>query len=131
MQSLLSKTLLIGVALGICVAANAGTRVEEVWECTLNEGKTLEEVHATNGAWLKFVNAKVAGGDIHSYVATSIVGDTIPRFVFVDSFPNMKAWIATKAALETDEGQALEAALNDVARCESNTLYSTTETESK
>ncbi len=35
MKSLLSKTLLIGVTLGICLAANAGTRVTEVWQCTL------------------------------------------------------------------------------------------------
>jgi hypothetical protein len=130
MQSLLTKVLLIVVVLGICLAANAGTRVDEVWRCTLNEGKTLEDVHAANGAWVKFVNAKVEGGDIHSYVATSIVGDST-QFLYVDSFPNMKAWIATKAEIETEQGQAIEAALNEIASCSSNSLYSSTETEGK
>ena len=43
----------------------------------------------------------------------------------------MKAWIATKAANQTDEGQAIEAALNEVGTCSSNSLHLTTETESK
>ena len=103
MKSLLSKALLVGVALGLCLAANAGTRVTEVWQCTLNEGKTLEDVHDANGAWVKFVNVTVEGGDIHSYVTTSIVGNTT-QFLSVDSFPDMKVWIATKVANQTDEG---------------------------
>ena len=130
MRSLLSKTLLIGVALGICLAADAGTRVTEVWQCKLNDGKTLEDVHAANGAWVKFVNATVAGGDIHSYVSTSVVGNTT-QFLYVDSFPNMRAWIDTKAANETAEGQRIQAALNEAASCSSNSLHLSTETESK
>jgi hypothetical protein len=77
---------------------------------------------------VKFVNAKVEGGDIHSYVSTSIVGDTT-QFLYVDSFPSMNAWIAVKALMETDEGQVIEAALNEIATCTSNRLYSVTETE--
>jgi hypothetical protein len=130
MKSLLSRSLLVGVTLGISFGASAGTRVTEVWQCTLNEGKTQEDVHDANGAWVKFVNDTVAGGDIHSYVSTSIVGNT-NQFLYVDSFPNMRAWIDTKAANQTDEGQAIEAALNKAATCSSNSLHLSTETESK
>ena len=127
MRSLRSKVLLASVVLATCFAvANAGTRVEEVWQCKRQDGKTTEDVQAENGKWVKFVNANVEGGDIHSFVATSIVGDAT-QFVFVDSFPNMESWIATKALMETDEGQAMEAAINEVATCSSNSLYSTTE----
>ena len=127
MRSLLSKALLASVVLATCFAvANAGTRVEEVWQCKFQDGKTVKDVHAQNGKWVKFVNANVEGGDIHSFVATSIVGDAT-QVVYVDSFPNMKSWIATKALMETDEGVAIEAALNEVATCSSNRLYSTTE----
>jgi hypothetical protein len=79
---------------------------------------------------VKFVNAGVEGGDIHSYVATSIVGDST-GFLYVDSFPSMKSWIAVKALMESDEGQALEAELNEVANCSTNRLWSTTETMAK
>lgn len=130
MKLLLSRTLLVGVTLSICLAANAGTRVMEVWQCELNDGKTLEDVHAANGAWVKFVNATVAGSDIHSYVSTSIVGNTT-QFLYLDSFPNMKAWIDTKAGEETDEGQVIQAALNEAASCSSNSLHLSTETEAK
>ncbi len=111
-------------------AAAQPTRVDEVWRCTLKDGKTPADVHAANGAWVKFVNAKVEGGDIHSYVATNIVGNPT-EFLYVDSFPNMKAWTDTKAELQTDEGQAIEAPLNEVATCSSNSLYLLTESESR
>ena len=128
MKPLLSRALLASVVLlAACLVAHAGTRVEEVWQCKLEGGKTVKDVHAVNGKWVKFVNANVEGGDIQSYVATAIVGDTT-QFLYVDSFPDMKAWIAVKALMETDEGQALESVLNEVATCSSNRLYSTTET---
>ena len=127
MRFVLSGTLIAVFILANGLVAHAGTKVEEVWRCTLNDGKTQTDVHAANIKWVKFVNAKVGGGDIHSYVATSVVGDTT-QFLYVDSFPDMKAWVAVKAVMQTDEGQAIEAALNEIATCSSNRLWSTTET---
>jgi hypothetical protein len=43
----------------------------------------------------------------------------------------MKAWTEVKALMATDEGQALEAVLDEVATCTSNRLWSTTETMAK
>jgi hypothetical protein len=40
----------------------------------------------------------------------------------------MKAWIAVKALMATEKGQAIESALNEIATCSSNSLFSTTET---
>ncbi len=127
MRPFLSGMLIASFVMATCFVAHAGTRVEEVWQCTLKDGKTQKDVHAGNSKWVKFANAKVEGGDIHSYVATSIVGGST-GFLYVDSFPNMKAWIEVKALMETAEGQALESALNEIATCSSNSLYSTTET---
>lgn len=127
MRCFLSVMLIASFVLASSLVAHAGTRVEEVWRCELKDGKTQKDVHAGNSKWVKFVNAKVEGGDIHSYVATSIVGDAT-QFLYVDSFPDMKAWTAVKALMATDEGQALESALNEVATCSSNRLWSTTET---
>ncbi len=127
MQPLLSRVLVASVVLATCLTANAGTRVEEVWRCKLKDGKTQEDVHAANGDWVKFVNANVEGGDIHSYVLTPIVGERT-QFLYVDSFPDMKAYIATKALMETDEGRAIEAVIKGVAPCSSNSLYLSTET---
>ncbi len=107
-------------------AQDAEERIVEVWTCTLNDDQTQEDVQTTNTKWVAFMNAQVEGGDIQSYVLTSIVGNA-EGFLYVDSFPDMRAWIAAKAASETDEGQAIDAELDVVATCSSNTLHQSTE----
>ncbi len=125
----LLKLLLFTVVFFTWVVANAQDAVErivEVWTCTLNGDQTQEDVQTTNTKWVAFMNAQVEGGDIQSYVLTSIVGNT-EGFLYVDSFPDMRAWIAAKAASETDEGQAIDAELDEVSTCTSNTLHQSTE----
>jgi hypothetical protein len=129
MKSLVSTVLLTGILFGVCttaVAETGNTATVEVWKCTLNDGKTMDDVATANGKWVKFINANVEGGDIHSYGQTALVGDQ-ESFLYIDVFPDMKAWIAGKAALSSDEGKALEAELTKVASCSSNSLYSSTE----
>jgi hypothetical protein len=72
----------------------------------------------------------VDGGGIISYVVSPLVG-TQGQFMYVDSLPSMDAWIAMKAALSTEEGVAIEAALAEVASCDSNSLHISEETTSK
>ena len=125
----LLKLSLFTVVFFTWVVANAQDAVErivEVWTCTLNGDQTQEDVQTTNTKWVAFMNAQVEGGDIQSYVLTSIVGNT-EGFLYVDSFPDMRAWIAAKAASETDEGQAIDAELDEVSTCTSNTLHQSTE----
>jgi hypothetical protein len=129
MKSLVSTVLLAGILFGVCttvIADTSDTATVEIWNCTLNDGKTMDDVAAANGKWVKFMNANVEGGDIHSYGQTAVVGEQ-GTFLYIDVFPDMKAWIASKAAIESEEGQALEAGLNEVASCSSNSLYSSTE----
>ncbi|MEX2122750.1 MAG: hypothetical protein WD795_02575 [Woeseia sp.] len=127
MKSLLTKIVLPLGVLVLCAAANADTRTVEVWSCTVNEGHSLDDVKSGNRDWLEFVNGNVDGGGIQSYVLTPVVG-ALGAFMYVDSFPSMAAWIATKEALTTEEGMAVEAALAKVAACESNTLHNSEET---
>ena len=129
MKSLVSTVLLTGILFGVCTTAIADTgdtATVEVWKCTLNDGKTMDDVVTANSKWVKFMNANVEGGDIHSYGQTAMVGDQ-QSFLYIDVFPDMKAWIAGKAAIDSEEGKALEAELNKVASCSSNSLYSSTE----
>ena len=82
--------------------------------------------YSANGKWVKFINANVEGGNIQSYGQTAVVGDQ-ETFLYIDVYPDMKAWIAGKDVLDNDEGKAIEAELNEVASCSSNSLYSSTE----
>ena len=130
MKLLASKVSLTCVllAFGFAVVAGAHTRIEEVWTCTIKDGKTMEAFQAVNLKWVRFVNDNVEGGDIHSYVATSVVGAQ-GQFVAIDSFPSMDSWTAHKVLLQKAEGLALDAAFEEVSTCSSNSLYSVAETE--
>ena len=50
-------------------SVNADTRLDQVWTCTLNDGKTLEEFSAIHGKWLAWANKQDYGGDIRGHVA--------------------------------------------------------------
>ena len=126
MKNQIIKALLLTTAVTLSTAASADTRIVEVWNCKLADGKTIEQVQAANKTWLTFVNGKGQEGGVRSYVMTSVVGDST-SFVFADSYPSMAAWIATKVVLKTPEGQAAEAAINSVSMCTANTLHESTE----
>jgi hypothetical protein len=111
---------------GISLAAHADSRVVEMWQCELKEGKTMEEVAAANEKWLAFVNGAVEGGDIHSFALESIVGDST-GFMFADTFPSRKAWAAAKDAIDSPEGKAVESGFENLFDCNKNRLYKSTE----
>ena len=125
MKNVISTTVL-AVTLILCGFANAGTHVEEVFDCKLKEGKTMEEVNSANAKWLEFVNKNVKGGNISSRAVTPLVGD-FGSFFFVDSFPDLTSWAAMKAAVGTEEGMKVEAGILDIVECSSNRLYNSTE----
>ncbi len=103
-------------------AAMAETTFEEVWTCKLEEGKTVEDVQVINSRWLKFVNDKAGKGKIRSSVVMAQVGN-IDMFLFVDTYPDLATWAATKEALRSEEGQALDEAFEGVSDCSENRLY--------
>jgi hypothetical protein len=124
MKNLLS-VFFMTVAMAVSGIASAGTHVEEVWDCTLREGKTMKQVNAINAKWMKFVNKQVKGGEISSRTVTPLVGD-LSSFVFVDAFPDLQSWTDTKAAMASEQGQKLEAEFDEVSECSSNRLYNST-----
>ena len=127
MKKLLMRVMLPLSMVVVCAAANADSRVLEVWTCELNDGESMDGVKSENVNWLKYVNKSVAGGDIQSYVLTPVVGAQ-GTFMYVDSFPSMAAWIAAKEAMTKEEGMAIEQALNEFSTCESNTLHNSEQT---
>jgi hypothetical protein len=126
MKSILTSLLATIGVLGMCATAIADPRIDEVWTCDINDGKTMDDVRAANSKWVAFVNANVKGGDITSNIVTSVVGNATPgRFIYVDSFPSLESWTAAKSATEGNaEGEAIDAELQEVASCSDNRLYS-------
>ena len=103
-------------------------RIAEMWESTMKEGNTIEEVKAANSKWVAFMNANVEGGDIHSYVFTPQVGEREPRgFMFVDSYPSLESWAAGDKAIETVAGKVIQAEINALTDCSKNSLHVSSE----
>ena len=125
MKNLLS-VIALAAAMALCTTASAGSHIEEVWDCTMIEGKTLDQVNSVNAKWVKYVNKNVKGSGINSRTVTPLVGD-MRSFIFVDSFPNLASWADTKAVMQSDEGRKIEAALEEVTDCTSNRLYTSTQ----
>ena len=123
MKNSLARILALCVMLGIWGTAAADT-VRVVWICEVNDGKTLDDVRTANSAWAAFMHENVDAG-ISSTILTPIIGNTSGgRFIYADDFPSMAVWNASLEASETDEGQAIDAALGEVASCDSSSLYS-------
>jgi hypothetical protein len=106
----------------VSTPALAANQIEEVWDCNLREGKTVDQVSAINQTWMKFVNSAVDGGGIASRIVTPLVGE-LGHFYFVDSFPSLDAWAAMKNAMGTEQGQKIEAEIDALVECTSNRLY--------
>ena len=115
--------------LGACASMallcfSAGTmadEVSEVYECELEKGMTIDDAQAVNKRWLAFMKANVSE-DISSVAATVVVGK-FEEFLYVDTYPDLETWAASKAALETEPGQAVDNAFDDVMECDKSTLY--------
>jgi hypothetical protein len=100
----------------------------EVYDCTLEEGKTAEDAHAANSKWLKWVNENVANGKVTSSSGTAVVGDT-KAFLWIDSYPDLATWSATKTALDSKEGkEALKDLFKGLTDCKENRLWKLTPT---
>ena len=105
--------------------ADDHTRIAAIYKCTLNDGVTLDQVMEINKRWLVNVR-KLAGTDeINSYALEPMVGN-LEHFYSIDSYPDPATWSAAKSA-ESDEGQAIEDAFNELMECTKNRLYKGTQ----
>lgn len=124
-MKLITSMILVAAAGMVSTVAHAETRTLQLWTCTINTGKTQADVQAVDTKWVKFVNSKVKGGDIHSSIATPVTG-TLDHFMFIDSFPSVEAWAAQQTVMATPEGVALNAEFEAVTKCTAGNLYSST-----
>ena len=121
MKKLLPVTFVALFTLGLSGIAAADS-ITETWTCEVKEGKKIEDVQAVNSKWLKWVNEQVEGGGITSSVGESVVGNS-ERFIFVDTYPNLATWAATKDALDSPAGEELDDLFEDVSECSENRLW--------
>jgi hypothetical protein len=121
------KKYLLHVLTTIVVVAFSSSAIAdtyaEVFQCKLGEGKTVEDAHAANSKWLKWVNEKVGNGKITSNAGTAVVGDS-EAFLWIDTYPDLATWSATQTALDSKEGKAaLKDLFKGITDCKQNRLW--------
>ena len=123
LRKIASYGAVVSCALLFGLSAVAEDRIEQVWSCTLNEGKTLEELNAAQTAWVTWANKQSYGGDIRGYVSQTIIGSDVSAVYLIDSYPDMATFAADAEAYATEEGQELEEGYNVVSNCTSSALF--------
>ena len=117
------KRFVCAISLLCCAClAHADPRIEVVWSCTLNEGKTVEDLQAVNGKWLKWNRDNGIDG-IKSHVANRIMGGDLTDILLIDSYPDWETYAEEAAKYASAEGEALDAAYDEAATCLSNTVW--------
>lgn len=118
--------VLFAAACALASNAVAQTVVDEVFTCKLKDGKTIEDVHAANAAWVVHMNAALDVGEIKSGTVSPIVGEQ-DHFLFVDTYPSLAAWAAADEYQGSDAGEAamksIQEGLDAASECTSNRLY--------
>ena len=127
MKKLVSGAFVASIALCLGGIASADSIVE-AWTCDLEDDKTIEDVQAINSKWLKWVNERVEGGGVKSAIGTAVVGNA-EIFLFVDTYPDLATWAATKDLLDSDEGDELDDLFEGVSECSENRLWKMEETK--
>ena len=91
----------------------------------VEHSKNLAHIIETTESGSAAINENVDGGGITSHIITSVVGNaSVGSFGYVDSFPTLESWSAAKSATEgSEEGEAIDEALGEVAECSENRLY--------
>ena len=110
----------------VACLAQADPRIEVVWSCTLNEGKTLEDLHEVNGNWLKWKKEKGLD-EITSHVANRLLGGDLSDVLLIDSYPDWETYAELVAKYDSPDGEAMDAAYNEVATCNANTVWAVEE----
>lgn len=115
MKTLVAMMLLL-CTLTFVSHSNAEDGVVELWDCVLNDGKTIDDAARVNAKWLKLQNEMNPDAGIRSWGLTSIVGKP-SSYGYLDAYPSLDAWAKGQAGLQTAAGRALEAEFNDTATC--------------
>lgn len=127
----MNATIRLGVATVLVLflsAVASADSVSVVYTCELRKDKTLDDAHAINVKWLKFVNENGGDGNVSSSTAAAIVGE-IDKFFFIDSYPDLKTWAVVQEALNSDDSDGIEEAFDDVMKCDESQLYAIRRTE--
>ena len=115
--------LLTAMALS-CACTLANADVIQVWNCEINEGKTVADLRATSSAWLAAAK-KLPGNEKleawHNFPVAANIGDG--GFSFVTITPDFKAWGNATEAYPGSDTEKADQTWGEVASCSGSSLW--------
>jgi len=102
----------------------ANASAVQVWECSLKEGKTFDDLQGLSSAWLAATRSMEGGEKVEAYMNFSLVGNSDDGdFNFVVITPGFDAWGKLTEAYPGSAAQKADEAWSEVADCTGNTLW--------
>jgi hypothetical protein len=122
----MTKTILGVILLGAFACANAD--VIQVWQCTLNDGKSSADIEKASSAWLAAARSMKGGADFkvhHDYPLAANAGQG--GFQFVLTAPDAETWGTFWNGYQGSAASKADADWDNVAGCSGSSLWNSTE----
>ena len=111
--------------MGLCASANAD--VVQVYKCTLNDGKTSDDVIKASSAWLTAAKSMKGGGELKVYVEFPLAASPVPDgFNFVMIAPDAESWGVFQGGYESSAAAKAYEAWYETAQCSGSSLWKST-----
>jgi len=124
----MTKTIVALLILGSFTVANAG--VVQVWECTLNEGKTSGDIMKASSAWLAAAKSMKGGEKLEVYHDFPIAADAgSGRFNFVMIAPDPVNWGTFMGGYQDSAASKADEDWGEVADCSRSSLWNSVQVE--
>lgn len=127
MKTLLKAILSLSI-LSCFTVANAG--VVQVWECTLKEGKTADDVMKASSAWLAGAKSMNGGEKLevyHEFPIAAAAGDG--RFNFVMIAPDSENWGVFMGGYQGSAASKADEEWSEIADCSGSSLWDSVKVE--
>ena len=104
--------------------------VRNVWNCQLNDYKTLADLVAASSVWLKAAKSNEGGEDVEAFLEFPIAADTgADDFLFVVVFADTNTWGVFNNDYPNSPAGEAEEAWGEVATCSASSLWELVEIE--
>jgi hypothetical protein len=119
---IITKTILTLSILGSVSVANAG--VVQVWECTLKEGNTADDVMKVSAAWVAAAKGMKGGENLTVYHNFPLAAEAgTGRFNFVMIGPDLESWGVFMGGYPGSDASKADEDWNEVAECSGSSLW--------
>lgn len=118
MKSIFAVSILV-----TCACANAG--VVQIWYCTLNEGKSVDDVNQASTDWFAAAKTVKGGEKLEVYHEFPLAADAESgRFNFIMIAPDAETWGVFMDGYLNSEARKADEEWGEVATCSGGALWS-------